>query len=314
VSPVDREPGSALGEAPRPGDEAAASRPIRMSFAAIALQFAVYPLLVAGGCVLAVGLIWWATHDTRTAADLLEVVEGSTGRQRWRAAHDFAGRVATQPELRTNPVLGRHVLSLFVATRDDDPRVAGYLAHVLAVMAPEGAAGALLASVDSRDASLRLRVALGLAEIGSEDHTPALAPLLADPDAGVRKAASFAVGRLGGECATRLLAPLLRDPEPDVRWNAALGLANLGSGDGLDVLLRMLDRSYVRDVSVRARGPGARGLTGQQLSDVTINAVRAAARLRLLEFREPLQRLWDHDPDAGIQEAARLALHSIDGD
>ena len=319
----------------------------RLTGRAVLVRFILYPLLVVSGCVLAFGLIWWVSHDARTPAELLATVRNADGRERWQAAHEFARRVAADPTLRSDRNLGRQVVAVFGATRVDDPAVAGYLAQVLGLLAGETPAlppaeveAALVEALAGgagvppvKDAALRIRVALALADVGGAESTSALATLLDDEDGGVRKAAAYAIARLTSRGllspvppwdqpartprsdkavanAVRLLTPLLRDRQEDVSWNAALGLAALGSDAGVDVLRRTLDRSYLNSVSSRRQSQG-RGMTSREVSDVMVNAVRAAARLERAAFRETLLQLRDEDEDPRVQEAARLALGPI---
>lgn len=316
-----------------PLDNDGAGQP-RTAAGALTRRLFVYPMLVAGGCVLAFVLVRWMTHDPRTTQELLTEVRNAEGRTRWQAAHELAQRITADAALRSDPRLGRQMTDLFAAARTDDPQVAGYVAGMLGLMAPEGVAKALVAGLDSDDASLRIQAALALAEVGAGESVPDLAPLLADKDGGVRKAAIYAVGRLGGDGAVELLVPLLQDREADVRWNAALGLASLasrhrvgGSDAGADVLRQMLDRGYLSEVSARKRAQGGRGMTGSEVSNVMINAIRAVAQLAHTnlvldgtapvrhgtEFRDVLERLRDRDESPRVQEAARLALSRTEG-
>ncbi len=299
-------------------------------------QFFLYPLLVAGGCAIAFGVIGWLTQDPRTPEDLLDLVHNADGRRRWQAAHELARRVAIDDTLRANRSLGRRVVSLFSSACEDDTEVAGYLARVLAQMAPEGAEAALAEAIASPggqggegSASLRIQIALALEQVGTAESVPALSPLLDDDDAGVRKAAAYAVARLTNRRlqsaqaqpaqtavarAVALLVPLLADREMDVRWNAALGLATLGSDAGYDVLKEMLDRDRLNEASARSRGQGGRGMDGREVSDVMVNAVRAAVRLDRPELRDALEGLRDKDESPRVREAAGLALARIDGE
>jgi HEAT repeat protein len=274
-------------------------------------QFVVFPLVLAMGGVLVFGLVWWMTHDPRTPEDLITVTRNAGGRERWQAAYEFARRVGADPALLSDPGLGRQALSLFTAVWEDDPRVAAYLARVLALTAPEGAEATLVEALASNDGALRIQVALALAEVGGLRSVHALSPLLSDEDGGVRKAAVFALGRLGDDRAVQLLVPLLRDDEVDVRWNAALGLAALGSDFGARVLRDMLDRSYLNEVSARQRAEGGRGMTDREVSEVVINAIRAATRLDRPELEEAIERLRDGDENPRVQEAARIAIDRI---
>ena len=275
-------------------------------------RLVLYPLLVAAGCVLAFTLVRWMTHDSRTAEELTSVIRNSDGRRRWQAAHELARRVKAEPEVRADPKLWRQAASLFAKTSTDDPLVAAYMARMLVLMAPEGTESVLRDGLASQDGSLRIHVALALAEVGDVETVSALAPLLEDEDSGVRKAAAYAVGRLGGREATGLLIPLLGDQEVDVRWNAALGLAALGSDAGADVLLRMLNRSYLDGISARRLAEGRRGMTDQEVAEVVVNAVRAAARLDRPELASAIEQLWNGDESPRVREAARIAIDRMD--
>lgn len=281
---------------------------------ALVRQFVLYPLLVACGGVATFTLVCWMTHDSRTAEDLLNTVRVADGRQRWQAAHELARRIAADPALRCDATLGSQVVSLFGATRVEDPQVAGYLAHVVGLMACDQAGPALAKALDCDNVSLRIQVVLALAEVGGNGAVPALAPLLDADDDGVRKAAAHALGKLGGEETVPLLIPLLADREEDVRWNAALALAASGSDAGSSVLRQMLDRRYLDEVGTKRHAEADRRLTGAQASEVMINAVRAIARLSSSDFRRVLEHLRDEDEDLRVQEAARLALDRINGE
>jgi hypothetical protein len=86
----------------------------------------------------------------------------------------------------------------------------------------------------------------------------------------------------------------------------------VGSDAGAEVLLRMLDRSYLDGVSARLLAEGRRGMTDQEVAEVIVNAVRAAARLDRPELARAIERLWNGDESPRVREAARIAIDRMD--
>ncbi len=95
--------------------------------------------------------------------------------------------------------------------------------------------GVLSQQLSSRDASIRLRAAKGLADLGQTARSalPALNAALADPDSDVRRAVIGAMRRIDpngrpSDELVRAIATDLVDPDPGIRLLAARALARLG--------------------------------------------------------------------------------------
>ncbi|MCC6177118.1 MAG: HEAT repeat domain-containing protein [Chloroflexi bacterium] len=99
------------------------------------------------------------------------------------------------------------------ALRDDDTNVRRAAATALKGIGGAGAAKALLAAIDDRDAEVREAV-WALVENGNEKAVEPLLAALGDPNAPVRQVAVQALRTIGGERAAEALraAPEHADP------------------------------------------------------------------------------------------------------
>ena len=88
-----------------------------------------------------------------------------------------------------------------------------------------------------------------LGSIGDNSAVPGVLEQVKNQDPSVRKIAAYVLGVLGDPQAVGRSAPLLNDPKEDVRWNAALALALLGNSEGADLLMKLLDPSYVETLA-----------------------------------------------------------------
>ena len=95
------------------------------------------------------------------------------------------------------------------------------------------------------------------------------------------------------------MVPLINDPVDDVQWNTALSLARLGSDQGADILMKMLDREYLRN---------AQQLNDTQIEPVMVNAARGFTYIRKQEIVPALEKISKQDPSLKVRQAALAAL------
>jgi HEAT repeat protein len=299
-------PGETAGAAALPVDHAG---PVaeRQTTPFLVLQFFVFPMSIVAVCVAVFVVFGLIASEGKGAREYLDEVRTGSTNRRWQAAFELSKllQAGKDPTL-TEPRFGEQVIAAFQEAADDDPRVRRYLALAIGRIGDTRAVPALLAAVrqpapgaQGTDAETRIYAVWALGVLGDSAAVPDLALLTSADDAGVRKAAVHALGSFRSPEASAALTRALDDPVADVRWNAALALARRGDAAAAPTLLEMTDRS---------RLAGVAELRPDQLEDVMLQAVAAAASLPQPGLRDALESLRERDPSLRVREAAGRAL------
>lgn len=274
---------------------------------ALAVQFFLIPLAVVGMVVLVYGGFRMLLSTERTPQELLSDVRVGGRERRWPAAYELS-RLLSDPETETQfPGLGTDLVQAFSDSDGDDPRVRRYLALALGRLnnPPTTAVVALLASLEDPDTETRIHVIWALASLGDETTVNDIARMYRSDDSGVRKMAVYALGILSPDGRDATLRTALEDPVADVQWNAAVALARHGSGDGMVIIRRMLDRSYVERMVTRTPTSEA---NIDPVSEVIVSGLQAAAALGASELRSSIEALSESDANLRVREVALKAL------
>lgn len=274
---------------------------------ALAVQFFLIPLAVVGMVVLVYGGFRMLLSTERTPQELLSDVRVGGRERRWPAAYELS-RLLSDPETETQfPGLGTDLVQAFSDSDGDDPRVRRYLALALGRLnnPPTTAVVALLASLEDPDTETRISVIWALASLGDETTVSDIARMYRSDDSGVRKMAVYALGILSPDGRDATLRTALEDPVADVQWNAAVALARHGSGDGMVIIRRMLDRSYVERMVTRTPTSEA---NIDPVSEVIVSGLQAAASLGASELRSSIEALSESDANLRVREVALKAL------
>ncbi len=274
---------------------------------ALAVQFFLIPLAVVGMVVLVYGGFRMLLSTERTPQELLSDVRVGGRERRWPAAYELS-RLLSDPETETQfPGLATDLVQAFSDSDGDDPRVRRYLALALGRLnnPPTTAVVALLASLEDPDTETRISVIWALASLGDETTVNDIARMYRSDDSGVRKMAVYALGILSPDGRDATLRTALEDPVADVQWNAAVALARHGSGDGMVIIRRMLDRSYVERMVTRTPTSEA---NIDPVSEVIVSGLQAAASLGASELRSSIEALSESDANLRVREVALKAL------
>lgn len=277
---------------------------------ALAVQFFLIPLAVVGMIALVYGGFRMLLSSERTPGELLSDVRVGGRERRWPAAYELS-RLLDNPETETeHPGLGADIVQAFTDSDGDDPRVRQYLALAIGrlVEPPAEAVGELVSGLNDSDAETRISVIWALASLGDASTVGHIESMYRSDDAGVRKMAVYALGTLPGAGEHSTLRTALEDPAADVQWNAAVALARHGRRDGMVVIRRMLDRSYVERMVTRT--PRTDG-TIDPVSEVIVSGLQAAASLGASELRSSIEALSENDANLRVREVALRALATL---
>lgn len=278
---------------------------------ALAVQFFLIPLAVVA--VTAAIYVGFRTllADDRTAQDYLIEIRTGGDNRRWPAAYELS-RLMADPEVRASDrTLVPGLIDAFAQSKEGDPRVRRYLALAIGRLdapAPPEAIALLTQALDDADSETRISAIWALGSLRSASSVPRIEEMYASDDPGIRKMVVYALGAIPDAADSRVLETALNDAAPDVQWNAAVALARHGRNEGVPVLRRMLDRTYVESA---VEGEVQADADTDPAGVVMISGLQAAAALREPALRQPVEALSRGDKSLKVREAALQALKTI---
>mgnify|MGYP001177512309 FL=1 len=278
----------------------------------LAVQFFLIPLAVVVAVILVYGGFRWLLNDERTPQEYLSDIRVGGRERRWPAAFELS-RLMADPEVQAaEPSLGPALVSAFVESENDDPRVRRYLAMAVGQLTqpPEDAGASLVDALDDPETETRISVIWALGSLGDSSVIPELSGMYASDDAGIRKMTVYALGALPGDEQIATLRTALNDSVPDVQWNAAVALARHGNTQGVGILGRMMDREYVERVAEPTMGVGSDEV--DRVGEVMISGLNAIAALNANSFRDSVVQLSRQDESLRVRQAAIEALAAFD--
>jgi HEAT repeat protein len=291
--------------------EQVAGRPLTAA-PALAVQFFLIPLAV----VAVTGVIYAGFRmmlaDARTAQDYLTEIRTGGDNRRWPAAYELS-RLMADPAVRaSDKTLVPGLIDAFDESKGGDPLVRRYLALAMGRIdppAPRRAVELLTDALDDAfDSETRISAIWALGSLREASAIPRFEELYQSQDAGIRKMVVYALGAIPEARESPVLETALDDATADVQWNAAVALARHGRREGVPVLRRMLDRSYLEQ-SVR---PDVQSdVDTDPAGEVMISGLRAAAALRETSLRGSMESISREDKNLRVRKAALEALKVI---
>jgi HEAT repeat protein len=275
---------------------------------ALAVQFFLIPLsVVAVTAAIYVGFRSLLADD-RTAQDYLIEIRTGGDNRRWPAAYELS-RLMADPAVRaSDKTLVPGLIQAFEESKSGDPRVRRYLALALGRIdppAPPKAVSLLSEALNDADSEARISAIWALGSLKEASAVPQLEQLYSSDDPGIRKMTVYALGAIPDGSASKTLETALSDPVPDVQWNAAVALARHGKREGVPVLRRMLDRTYLESA---VQGQSKADEDADTAGDVMISGLQAVAVLREASLREPVTAISRDDKSMKVRQAALEAL------
>jgi HEAT repeat protein len=286
-----------------------ALRPGPSAAPALAVQFFLIPLAVVAVVAGIYAGFRMLMAEERTAEAYVRELQTTRGSRRWPAAYELSRMMADPQAQQRSPGLGAALIQAFNDSDGDDPRVRRYLALAIGRLnpPPAGAASVLADALATPDPEMQIAIVWALGALGDPLAVTPVQRLYASDDPGLRKVVVYALGVLPGETQRDTLRTALNDAAPDVQWNAAVALAEDGEADGVPVLRRMLERTYVERIVTRTASANA---AVDPVDAVIISGVRAAARLGGGELRDEVAALGRADESLKVRQAALEALRS----
>ena len=293
------------GSAPPAEDLVEEKKPASLLIA----QFFLFPLIIIGICVGIFLLFGYLTYEQRDPQEFLNEIRAGSETRRWQAAYELSNIISADKEKIRDTDFIHDVVAVYRNSREElkltgnsvreDPRVRRFLILTMGHMGDKRAVPALVEGLGDPDLESRIYTLWALGMIGDNAAVPGVRAELRSDDPAVRKTAAYVLGVLKDPGAAHDLQVALNDPKEEVRWNAAMALAQLNDASGSDLLLRLIDRSYVAMLE---------GMTDEQKSELMVNAVKCLGILKFEAARDRISALSESDPDLAVRDASLEAL------
>jgi len=260
------------------------------------------PLIIV---IFSVGLFYafgFFTFENKTVEDYLYEIKAGSKAKKWQAAYSMAGLLVTEekadPELQA--LLTKQIIPLFKNKEKYELRVRSYLALALGYLKQKESVPVLIEALKGDEEDIVLYSAWGLSVLGDARAQAPLIPLLKDKRPAIRKISAFALGVFPGDSAIPGLKSVLNDSVPDVTWNAALSLSQLGDASGEDILIQLLQRSYLETFP---------NLAEEEKDQIMKNAITGLVNIKAIEEHQGfIEVLSKKDSSLKVRQTAIEAL------
>jgi HEAT repeat protein len=265
-------------------------------------QFFLFPLIIIAICIGIFLLFGYLTYQQTSPQEYLKDIRTGSERSRWQSAYELSNVVSTQKDKLRNTDFVDDLVKTYQGSHDGDPRIRRYLALTMGKLGDPRSIPALIQGLNDPDVENQLNDLLALGSIADKSATSTVVQRLSSNDPAIRKMAAFVLSALKDPAATRDLQVALNDTSDEVRWYAAIALAQVNDGAGTDVLMKLIDRSYVDKLQ---------GFSPDQKSQLLINAVKCLGILKFQPAKDRILALSQSDPDLAVRSASLEALKTF---
>jgi len=272
-------------------------------------QFFLFPLIIIAICVGIFLLFGYLTYERRDPHEYLAEVKSRSGSGpleqtlRWQAAYELSNIIAAEKDrVRSDNKFIEDLIGVYRGTQGQDPRVRQYLALTIGTLGDRRAVPALVEGLADNQPESQIYSLFALGTIGDNAAVPDVLKQLRNEDPAVRKVAAYVLGSFKDPRAAHDLQVALNDVKNQVRWNAAMALAQMNDTSGAEVLMQLIDRSYVNQLA---------DMTTAQKNLLVMNAVKCLGILKFQPAHAKILALSQNDPDLGVRDASLEALKNF---
>jgi HEAT repeat protein len=268
-------------------------------FGVIVHSFFIVPFLLAVFSVLLYTSVRILTMENRTAADYLEDVKVGGLTKRWQSAFELSKILANPKLVPQDKAFTQELIEVFEKSTGDDSRVRQYLALAMGRTGNPAYVGTLIKNIGQEKDENLTAIIYALGILRAHSAVNVLLPYLNDDRARVRLVTVMALGNIEDPKTLPRIRGLLNDTEPNVQWEAAIALAKNKDAAAKELLLKLLDRSYLSQFPE---------VDPEEQTHVMLVAVQASASLPDAEIGKRLEELFQNDKNMKVRSAAFEAL------
>lgn len=269
----------------------------------VIFRFILIPLILVGIIVFVIVIFGQMALKEKSVKDYLYDIRTGSQSERWQAAYHLSNLLANPKQDYRSEARKQlpEMILIFEQQGPSDPQIRRYMALALGSLQDPRAVPALQKAINDDDAQTVIFSLWAIGNIGDKESTPMVVEKLEHQDASIRVMAAYVLGALGDPRAIPPLQAHLSDDSAEVTWNAAIALARMQDASGSEVLMKLLDRTYLN---------GFPEITEDRKAEVMINAIGAAKKLSTPELVDRIKKLSTSDPNPRVRDGALKALQS----
>jgi len=267
----------------------------------VLFRFILIPLILVGIVVFVIVIFGQMALKEKSVKDYLYDIRTGSQSERWQAALQLSNLLADPKKDYRSEARQQlpDMILIFEQQEPSDPQIRRYMALALGSLQDPRAIPALQKSINDEDPQIVIFSLWAIGNIGDKDSTPKILEKLESQDASIRVMAAYVLGALGDARSIPALQGRLTDDSAEVTWNAAIALARMKDASGSDVLMKLLDRSYLNGFSQ---------ITEDRKGEIMVNAIGAAKKLNTPQLMDQIRKLSTSDPTPRVRDAALKAL------
>ena len=267
---------------------------------ALFYSFFLIPLMITIFGVLFFFLFEILTYEDQDPQHLLNNIKSGSLTKRWQSAYELSNLMKDPEKVPVSDLFINQMISMYEKSIYDDDRVRTYLALAMGQTNNPKFGNSLIKGLE--DEKLENRIA-AIKSLGMIKFNSSISKLnnisVSDSDIQERLAAVISMGEIRDKSSEDYLISLLDDEEPNIRWDAAVALIKMDNISGVNILKKLLDRSYYLNYS---------NINEMEINNSMLTILALVSQYPNIEFKEKLELLAKNEKNVKIKEFSMKIL------
>ncbi|MAZ60730.1 MAG: hypothetical protein CMG50_00955 [Candidatus Marinimicrobia bacterium] len=240
------------------------------------------------------------TYEDQDPQNLLNNIKSGSLTKRWQSAYELSNLMKDPEKVPVSDSFINQMISMYEKSIYDDDRVRTYLALAMGQTNNPKFGNSLIKGLE--DEKLENRIA-AIKSLGMIKFNSSISKLnnisVSDSDIQERLAAVISMGEIRDKSSEDYLILLLDDEEPNIRWDAAVALIKMDNISGVNILKKLLDRSYYLNYS---------NINEMEINNSMLTILALVSQYPNIEFKEKLELLAKDEKNVKIKEFSMKIL------
>lgn len=267
---------------------------------ALFYSFFLIPLMITIFGVLFFFLFEILTYEDQDPQNLLNNIKSGSLTKRWQSAYELSNLMKDPEKVPVSDLFINQMISMYEKSIYDDDRVRTYLALAMGQTSNPRFGNSLIKGLE--DEKLENRIA-AIKSLGMIKFNLSIGKLnnisISDRDIQERLAAVISMGEIRDKSSEDYLVSLLDDEEPNIRWDSAVALIKMNNVSGVNILEKLLDRSYYLNYS---------NINEIEINNSMLTILALVSQYPNIEFEDELEFLAMNEKNVKIKEFSMKIL------